>query len=88
MTMRYEKAREIIAEAIESINEATGDPAPYGYHVKKSPSGRKRYIPKTKEQWSKESKAFHKKNPHHWENVEKFQRELHAKYGIRESAIE
>lgn len=72
--MKYGKARAIVESALEQIDEATGDPAPYGYHVKKSPSGRKRYIPKTKEEWHKESEAFHKKNPHHWENVKRFQR--------------
>jgi hypothetical protein len=73
--MRYEKARELIAEAIERLDEADGNPAPYGYHVKKSPSGRKRYVPKTKEEWHKEAAAFHAKNPGHWANVERSQRQ-------------
>ena len=72
--MKYTKARELISEAIEQIDEADGNPAPYGWNVKKSPSGRKRYIPKTKEQWHKESEKFHAKNPGHWERVKAFQK--------------
>lgn len=57
------------------VEPIAGNTAPYGYHVKKSPSGRKRYIPKTKEEWEKETAEFHARNPGHWERVEKFQRE-------------
>ena len=76
--------KEEVKEAIKQLGEAKrrpkvepigGNTAPYGYHERVSPSGRKRYVPKTKEEWEAESAAFDKKNPHHWQNVERFQRE-------------
>ena len=75
--------KEILSEAKRrpKVEPIGGNTAPYGYHERVSPSGRKRYIPKTKEEWEKESAEFHARNPNHWENIEKFQRELHAKYG-------
>lgn len=77
----------------KQIDEADGNPAPYGYHVKKSPSGRKRYIPKTREDFDSERKKFFAKRPGgegaYWAEINRKQKAAnHANRGEIAEAIE